>query len=62
MKAGGKKSIALFLVISLLALIGNLLAKERRGAKLIIQKKDDQQVKGKLITVKQNSLLLLSEY
>ena len=62
MKAGGKKFIALFLVISLLVLTGNLLAKERRRAKLIIQKKDDQQVKGKLITVKQNSLLLLSEY
>ncbi len=34
-------------------------AKERKGAELIIQKKDGQQVRGELIAVKQNSLLLL---
>ncbi len=59
MQAKGKKFIALFLVFSLLALSGNLFAKERRGAKLIIAKKDAQQVEGELITVKPNSLLLL---
>jgi hypothetical protein len=37
----------------------NLYAK-RRGAKLIITKKEGQQVEGELITVKQNSLLLLN--
>ena len=37
----------------------NLYAKERRGAKLIITKKDGQQIEGELITVKPNSLLLL---
>lgn len=54
-----KKFIALFLVFSVLALSGSLYAKERRGAKLIITKKDGQQVQGELITVKPNSLLLL---
>jgi hypothetical protein len=54
-----KKFISLFLVFSLLALSVNLYAKERRGAKLIITKKDGQQIEGELITVKPNSLLLL---
>jgi len=60
MQAKGQKFIALFLVFSLLALSGNLFAKERRGAKLIIAKKDAQKVEGELITVKPNSLLLLN--
>jgi hypothetical protein len=34
------------------------MAKERRGIDLIIQKTDAQQVKGELIAVKENSLLL----
>ena len=54
-----KKFISLFLVFSILALSGNLLAKERKGADLIIQKTDGQQVRGELIAVKENSLLLL---
>jgi len=54
-----KKFIALFLVFSILALSGSLYAKERRGAKLIITKKDGQQIGGELIIVKPNSLLLL---
>jgi len=41
-------------------LSANLYAKERRGAKLIITKTDGQQIRGELITVKPNSLLLLS--
>ncbi len=40
-------------------LSANLYAKERRGAKLIVTKKDGQQIRGELITVKPNSLLLL---
>jgi len=52
------KFIALFIVFSLLALWGNLFAKERKGADLIIQKKDSQQVGGELIAVKKGSLLL----
>ncbi|NIM59026.1 MAG: hypothetical protein GTO16_08810 [Candidatus Aminicenantes bacterium] len=56
----GKKFIALFLVFSLMMLSVNLSAKERRGAKLIITKKEGYQIEGELITVKPNSLLLLS--
>ena len=55
----GKKSIALFLVFSLFALSGSLYAKERRGAELIVTKKNGQLIGGELITVKPNSLLLL---
>jgi len=54
-----KKLLSLFLVFSLMMLSANLYAKERRGAKLIITKKDGQQIEGELITVKPNSLLLL---
>jgi len=60
MNPTGKKFISLFLVFSLLSLSINLYAKERRGAKLIITKKDGQQIEGELITVKTNSLLLLN--
>jgi len=55
-----RKLIALFLVVSLMMLSANLYAKERRGAKLIITKKDGQLIEGELITVKPNSLLLLN--
>jgi len=54
-----KKFIALFLVFSLVMLSANLYAEERRGAKLIVTKKDGWQIEGELITVKPNSLLLL---
>ena len=56
-----KKFISLFLVFSILALSGNLFAKERRGDELIIQKTDGTQVRGELIAVKQTSLLLLEQ-
>ena len=56
----GKKFISLFLIFSLMMLSVNLYAKERRGAKLIITKKDGQKVEGELITVKPSSLLLLN--
>jgi len=54
-----RKFIALFMVFSILSLSGNLIAKERRGAELMVDKKDGQQVRGELIAVKQDSLLLL---
>ncbi|MBA7704947.1 hypothetical protein ES703_113770 [subsurface metagenome] len=70
-----KKFISLFLAFSLVMLSANLFAKERRGAKLIIQRKSDQVkntrlkdtpwetsmtgIRGELIAVKPNSLLLL---
>ena len=53
-----KKFVALFLVFSLLALSGNLYAK-KKGAELAVEETDGQQVRGELIAVKQNSLLLL---
>jgi len=55
-----KKFISLFLVFLLMMLFVNLHAKERRGATLIITKKYGQQIKGELIAVKPNSLLLLN--
>ncbi len=60
MNPTGKKLISLFLIFTFMMLSANLYAKERRGAKLIIKKKDGQQVEGELITVKPNSLLLLN--
>jgi hypothetical protein len=59
MNPTGKKFIALFLMLSLMMLSANLYAKQRRGAKLIVIKKDGGQIEGELITVKPNSLLLL---
>ena len=59
MNLKSKKLISLILIFSLVMLSANLYAKERRGAKLIITKKDGQLIKGELITVKPNSLLLL---
>lgn len=53
------KVLALVLVFSLLACSGNLIAKERRGAELVVQKKDGKQIKGELIAVKPASLLIL---
>lgn len=60
MNLKSKKLLSLFLAFSLMMLSANLYAKERRGAKLIVTKKDGQQIKGELITVKPNSLLLLN--
>jgi hypothetical protein len=54
-----KKPLSLFLIFSLIMISVSLYAKERRGAKLIVTKKDGQQIEGELITVKSNSLLLL---
>ena len=61
MNPTGKKFLSLFLVFSLMTLSLNLYAKERRGAKLIITKKDGLLIEGELIAVKipQQSLLLL---
>ncbi len=53
------KLVSLFLVFFLLTLSGNLYAK-KQGAKLIITKKNGLQTAGELITVKENSLLLLN--
>lgn len=59
MEGKGKKFISWLLVFSLVALPGNLMAQEGKGAKLRIQKNDGQKVMGELIAVKKDSLLLL---
>lgn len=55
-----KKALVIVLGILLIHPL-SLRAKENRGGELIITKKDGLSVKGELITVKQDSLLLLSE-
>jgi len=60
MNPTSKKFISLLLIFSLMILPTTLYAKERRGAKLIVIKKDGGQIEGELITVKPNSLLLLN--
>jgi len=64
MNPTSKKFISLFLVFSLMAISCASLRttggkREKHGAKLIITKKDGQQIEGELITVKPKSLLLL---
>ncbi len=59
------KFVSMLLIFSLVALSGNLSAQslsksEKKGTKLRIQKNDGQHVKGELITVKKDSLLLLN--
>jgi len=54
-----RKAIAVLLVFSLFWLSGALYAK-KKGAELIIEKKDGWYERGELITVKQDSLLLLN--
>ncbi len=53
------KSLAFFVVVSLLACPMNLKAKEGKGARLIVQRADGTSVEGELIAVKQASILLL---
>ena len=53
------KTVALLMAFSLLACSASLSAKERRRAEVVVQKLDGQQVRGELIAVKQDSLLLL---
>jgi len=60
MNPKGKKFISVFLVFSLMMLSVNLYAKERRGAILVITKKDGGLIEGELITVKKDSLLLFT--
>ena len=71
MNPKGKKFISLFLVFSLMAISCTTMTTQRQkrfesskeqkhGAKLIITKKDGYETEGELITVKPNSLLLLS--
>lgn len=54
-----ERAVSLLMVISLMGLSENLIAGERRGAMLMVQKKDGSQENGELIAVKQSSILLL---
>jgi hypothetical protein len=56
-----KKTISLFLVLSLILLSMPLTAKEKKGADLLVRKSDGTEVKGELIVVKKNSLLLMEK-
>ena len=58
MKTKAKKFVALSLIFSLLAVSGNLYAK-KNGAELEIWRRDGKFIKGELIAVKKNTLLLL---
>ena len=53
-----KKILAVFLVLTILMLTGNLHAKDKKGADLLIRKADGGEVRGELIVVKETSLLL----
>jgi hypothetical protein len=53
-----KKFLALFLVCSFLILQGNVYA-EKKGAELIVQKREGTQFRGELIAIRENSLLLM---
>ena len=60
MSISGKRYMALFLVFCLVALSGNLTAQQaRKGVQLSVEQNDGKIVKGELITVKKDSLLLL---
>jgi hypothetical protein len=59
MKIAAHKVAAIGLALLLLSLPTWLSARERRGANLVVTLKDGQQIKGELIAVKPDSLLLL---
>ena len=60
MKKTAYRVTAIGLALLLLSLPAVLSARERRGANLVITLKDGQQIKGELIAVKPDSLLLLN--
>lgn len=60
MKKNFYKLVATVLGLLILALPGNLSARERRGAELVISLKDGHYASGELIAVKPDSLLMLA--
>ncbi|MGD2246618.1 MAG: hypothetical protein PVI11_08735 [Candidatus Aminicenantes bacterium] len=55
-----KKTISLVLVFSILLVChGESFATNRRGAEVLLQKKDGQEIKGELLVVQENALILL---
>jgi hypothetical protein len=61
MKNELNRPAAIIIAILTLALPGSLMAREKRGATVIIALKDGHFVEGELIAVRPNSLLLLAE-
>jgi len=57
-----RKSTLMLAIFTLLYLSGNVFAKEKRGAELVILKKDGLSIRGELIVVKRNTLLLNIPY
>ncbi len=55
-----KKILVWFLMLSLLGLPGQVYA-EKKGAEIIIQKREGLKVRGELISVKENALLLMEK-
>jgi len=55
-----KKSTVLFLMFSLILLSGNMISRERQGARIIVHKKDGQILKGELVAVQQTHMLMLN--
>lgn len=55
------KKLLILVLACILVLPLGLTAQERKGANLLIEKLNGEQVRGELITVKESSLLLLSE-
>lgn len=61
-KLGGGKLLVmmLFSILAVGAFSGSLMAEEKQGATVLIQKKDGQTLKGELLEVEQNRLLVMA--
>jgi hypothetical protein len=57
-----RKITSILVIFIILFLSANLFAKEKRGAELVILKKDGLSIRGELIVVKRNTLLLNIPY
>ena len=55
------KKLLILVLACILVLPLGLTAQERKGANLLIEKLDGEQIRGELITVRESSLLLFSE-
>jgi hypothetical protein len=53
-----RKLTSILVIFIFLVLPANVFAKEKRGANLVIQKKNGQKISGELITMKKQSMLL----
>lgn len=60
MTPGIRRFIASILIVSFLTLPGAMLAKQKRGANITVTRTDGYALRGELIAVKQDSLVLIS--